>query len=80
MLTEEEIRRAAGVIIAADKNVEMARFNGKPVLQRPVSDGIRKSEELIRKAMSGDAPSTGAKAAVSRRRRTRRRAHRYESV
>jgi fructose PTS system EIIBC or EIIC component len=56
VLTEEEIRRAAGVIIAADKNVEMARFNGKPVLQRPVSDGIRKSEELIRKAMSGDAP------------------------
>ncbi|MGG3307295.1 fructose-specific PTS transporter subunit EIIC [Paenibacillus lautus] len=56
VLTEEEIRRAAGVIIAADKNVEMARFNGKPVLQRTVSDGIRKSEELIRKAMSGDAP------------------------
>lgn len=56
VLTEEEIRRAAGVIIAADKNVEMARFNGKPVLQRPVSDGIRKSEELIRKAMSGHAP------------------------
>lgn len=56
VLTEEEIRRAAGVIIAADKNVEMVRFNGKPVLQRPVSDGIRKSEELIRKAMSGDAP------------------------
>lgn len=56
VLTEEEIRRAAGVIIAADKNVEMARFNGKPVLQRPVSDGIRKSEELIRKAVSGDAP------------------------
>ncbi|MCM3492975.1 fructose-specific PTS transporter subunit EIIC [Paenibacillus lactis] len=56
VLTEEEIRRAAGVIIAADKQVEMARFNGKPVLQRPVSDGIRKSEELIRKAASGDAP------------------------
>ncbi len=56
VLTEEEIRRASGVIIAADKNVEMARFNGKPVLQRPVSDGIRKSEELIRKAVSGDAP------------------------
>ncbi|MDH6670336.1 PTS system fructose-specific IIC component [Paenibacillus sp. LBL] len=56
VLTEEEIRRAAGVIIAADKNVEMARFNGKSVLQRPVSDGIRKSEELIRKAVSGDAP------------------------
>ncbi|NMO94598.1 PTS fructose transporter subunit IIABC [Paenibacillus lemnae] len=56
VLTEDEIRRAAGVIVAADKNVEMARFDGKPVLQRPVSDGIRKSEELITKAAAGDAP------------------------
>ncbi|GGF92315.1 PTS fructose transporter subunit IIC [Paenibacillus albidus] len=56
VLTSEEIRRASGVIVAADKNVEMARFDGKPVLQRPVSDGIRKSEELIRKAANGDAP------------------------
>ncbi|MEK5238727.1 fructose-specific PTS transporter subunit EIIC [Paenibacillus sp. FSL L8-0470] len=56
VLTEDEIRRASGVIIAADKNVEMARFSGKPVLQRPVSDGIRKPEELITKAMNGDAP------------------------
>ncbi|OWR28665.1 PTS fructose transporter subunit IIC [Saccharibacillus sp. O23] len=55
-LTASEIARASGVIIAADKNVEMARFDGKPVLQRPVSDGIRKPEELIRKAASGDAP------------------------
>ncbi|MEC0128137.1 PTS fructose transporter subunit IIABC [Paenibacillus pabuli] len=56
VLTAAEIARAKGVIIAADKNVEMARFDGKPVLQRPVSDGIRKSEELIRKAVNGDAP------------------------
>lgn len=56
VLTEDEIRRAKGVIIAADKKVEMARFDGKPVLQRPVSDGIRKPEELIRKALAGDAP------------------------
>lgn len=56
VLTDDEIRRAKGVIIAADKNVEMARFEGKPVLQRPVSDGIRKPEELIRKALNGDAP------------------------
>ncbi|MFC9707670.1 fructose-specific PTS transporter subunit EIIC [Paenibacillus sp. NPDC056933] len=56
VLTVDEIARAKGVIIAADKNVEMARFDGKPVLQRPVSDGIRKSEELIRKAVNGDAP------------------------
>ncbi|MGG1878033.1 fructose-specific PTS transporter subunit EIIC [Paenibacillus cisolokensis] len=56
VLTEDEIRRAKGVIIAADKRVKMARFDGKPVLQRPVSDGIRKPEELIRKALAGDAP------------------------
>lgn len=56
VLTPEEIQRASGVIVAADKAVDMARFEGKPVLQRPVSDGIRKSEELIRKAMAGDAP------------------------
>lgn len=56
VLTADEISRASGVIIAADKNVEMERFNGKPVLQRPVSDGIRKSEELIRIAVKGDAP------------------------
>ncbi|BCG57803.1 PTS fructose transporter subunit IIABC [Paenibacillus sp. URB8-2] len=56
VLTPDEIRRASGVIVAADKQVEMARFDGKPLLQRPVSDGIRKSEELIRKAAAGDAP------------------------
>ncbi|OMC73180.1 PTS fructose transporter subunit IIC [Paenibacillus odorifer] len=56
VLTPDEIRRASGVIVAADKKVEMARFDGKPVLQRPVSDGIRKPEELIRKAMNGEAP------------------------
>ncbi|MDQ0493633.1 PTS fructose transporter subunit IIABC [Paenibacillus brasilensis] len=56
VLTADEIRRAKGVIVAADKKVEMARFDGKPVLQRPVSDGIRKPEELIRKALNGDAP------------------------
>ncbi|WP_068779610.1 PTS fructose transporter subunit IIABC [Paenibacillus sp. GM2] len=56
VLTPDEIRRASGVIVAADKNVEMARFDGKPVLIRPVSDGIRKPKELIQKALQGDAP------------------------
>ncbi|MGG6310221.1 PTS fructose transporter subunit IIABC [Paenibacillus macerans] len=56
VLTADEIRRAKAVIVAADKNVEMARFDGKPVLQRSVSDGIRKPEELIRKAVNGEAP------------------------
>ncbi|MGB7473989.1 PTS fructose transporter subunit IIABC [Trichococcus sp.] len=55
-LTADEIRRADGIIIAADKKVEMARFNGKHVLQRPVSDGIKKAEELITKAMRQEAP------------------------
>lgn len=55
-LTAEEIERASGVIVAADKKVEMARFDGKPVLETPVSDGIRKPEELINKAIAKDAP------------------------
>lgn len=56
VLTKDEIERAAGVIVAADKKVEMARFDGKKVLQTPVSDGIRKPEELINKALNGQAP------------------------
>lgn len=55
-LTREEIERADGVIVAADKKVDTARFNGKPVVERPVSDGIKKAEELITKASTGDAP------------------------
>ncbi|WP_088810568.1 MULTISPECIES: fructose-specific PTS transporter subunit EIIC [Listeria] len=55
-LTADEIKRAAGVIVAADKNVEMARFDGKHVLETPVSDGIRKPEELINRALKQDAP------------------------
>ncbi|MFT8362479.1 MAG: fructose-specific PTS transporter subunit EIIC [Sporolactobacillus sp.] len=57
VLTADEIKRASGVIVAADKKVEMARFDGKPVLQTPVSDGIRKPEELISRALKGDAPT-----------------------
>ncbi|REC31863.1 PTS fructose transporter subunit IIC [Enterococcus pseudoavium] len=55
-LTAEEIARADGVIVAADKKVEMNRFNGKELVNRPVSDGIRKPEELINLALSGNAP------------------------
>jgi len=55
-LTSEEISRADGVIVAADKKVDMARFNGKPLVQRPVADGIKKAEELITKATTGEAP------------------------
>lgn len=55
-LTAEDIERAAGVIVAADKKVEMNRFDGKKLINRPVSDGIRKPEELIELALSGKAP------------------------
>ncbi|MGG5358631.1 MULTISPECIES: PTS fructose transporter subunit IIABC [unclassified Enterococcus] len=55
-LTAEDIARADGIIVAADKKVEMNRFDGKHLVNRPVSDGIRKSEELIDLALSGSAP------------------------
>ncbi|MBM7688572.1 PTS fructose transporter subunit IIC [Enterococcus ureilyticus] len=55
-LTAEDIARADGVIVAADKKVEMNRFDGKELVNRPVSDGIRKTEELIQLATSGTAP------------------------
>ena len=64
-LTAEDISRADGVIVAADKKVEMNRFDGKKLVNRPVSDGIRKTEELITLATSGKAPtfhSTGSDA------------------
>lgn len=54
-LTAEDIKNAKAVIIAADKAVEMDRFNGKPLINRPVADGIRKTEELINLALSGKA-------------------------
>ncbi|MFC2769150.1 MAG: fructose-specific PTS transporter subunit EIIC [Streptococcus gordonii] len=54
-LTAEDIKNAKAVIIAADKAVEMDRFNGKPLIKRPVADGIRKTEELINLALSGKA-------------------------
>src|SRR5699024_582667 len=62
VLTKEEIKQATGVILAADTNVEMARFDQKPVLQRPVSEGINKSKELITKAIHQDAPIYHAQA------------------
>jgi len=54
-LTAEDIKNAKAVIIAADKAVEMNRFDGKPLIKRPVADGIRKTEELINLALSGNA-------------------------
>lgn len=54
-LTAREIEEADAIIIAADKKIETNRFDGKKVIQRPVSDGIRKSDELVKKAIEGDA-------------------------
>lgn len=56
VLTAEEIAKCDGIIIAADKNVEMARFDGKPVVITRVADGIHKPEELINKIVNGEAP------------------------
>ncbi|MCR8746890.1 PTS fructose transporter subunit IIABC [Romboutsia lituseburensis] len=56
ILTKEEIEHAECIIVAADKNVEMARFNGKKVIITKVSNGIHKADELIERASKGDAP------------------------
>lgn len=55
-LTKKEIDECDGIIVAADKNVEMARFDGKKVLKTSVSSGINKPEELINKVISGNIP------------------------
>ncbi|HEP1811206.1 TPA: PTS sugar transporter subunit IIA [Streptococcus suis] len=54
-LTAEDIENAAGVIIAADKAVDMPRFNGKPLVSRPVAAGIKQAEELINIILDGKA-------------------------
>lgn len=56
ILTREEIAGCAGIIVAADKNVDLARFDGKPLLRVPVSDGINRPEELIQKILDGQVP------------------------
>ena len=56
VLTRQEIAEAECIIIAADKNVEMARFDGKPVIKTKVANGINKADELLDKALSGQAP------------------------
>lgn len=56
VLTAKEIEEAECIIVAADKKVEMSRFDGKKVIQTKVSNGIHKSEELINRSISGEAP------------------------
>lgn len=53
-LTQEDIEHCKAIIVAADKKVEMARFEGKKVIQVPVRDGISKAQELVEKANNGD--------------------------
>lgn len=63
VLTDEEIRKAKAIIIAADVNVDLSRFDGKKVLRTGVTDGIRRPKELIEKALNDDIPiyhSTGS--------------------
>ena len=56
VLTKYEIEQASCIIIAADKNVEMGRFDGKHMIKTKVADGINKPDELITRALSGKAP------------------------
>ncbi|MBY0096747.1 PTS fructose transporter subunit IIABC [Mesobacillus maritimus] len=65
VLTEEDIKNAVGVIVAADTKVDMARFAGKPVIETAVANGIRKPQELIERALKQDAPIYKADASGS---------------
>lgn len=56
VLTKKEIAEADGIIIAADKSVEMSRFDGKKLISVSVSDGIKRPEELINTIVNGNAP------------------------
>lgn len=55
-LTAEEIRKADAIIVACDKNVDMERFNGKPVIEVPVTDGMNKAHELIQRCIDNKVP------------------------
>lgn len=69
LITDEEIANAKGIVIAADAKVPVDRFDGKPLIQARVADGISKPEELVQKALKGDAPiyhaAAGAKKSSS---------------
>ena len=69
LITDAEIANAKGIVIAADAKVPIDRFDGKPLIQARVADGISKPEELVSKAVKGDAPvyhaAAGAKKSSS---------------
>lgn len=56
ILTEEEIKKAKGIIIAADTNIDLSRFDGKRLIRARVTDGISKPKELINRIIANDAP------------------------
>ena len=56
VLTAEDVKNAECIIIAADKNVDLARFDGKPMIVTKVADGIHKAQELLTQATSGNVP------------------------
>lgn len=80
VLTAEEIREAKGIIIAADKKVELDRFRGKKVLQVPVAEGIRKPEVLLAKIIQGEAPIYGGKTETEAPRREEEKQSRGNKV
>ena len=55
-LTAQEIKEADAIIVACDKNVDMDRFNGKPVIEVPVTDGMNKAHELIQRCIDNKVP------------------------
>ncbi len=72
VLTDEEIANADCVIVAADAQVPMDRFDGKKLIEVPVSDGISKADQLVERAINGDAPiyhssNAGSKSASSQK-------------
>ncbi len=67
-LTAKEIEEATAIIVAADKQVEMDRFDGKHVIQVPVAQAIREPEKLIEQALRQDAPSLSGKRCGTRQR------------
>lgn len=77
VLTEAEIAEADCIIVAADAKVPMDRFHGKRLIECPVSDGISKAEQLIERAVKGDAPvyQAGNPAAVKETKSSGNAAH-----
>ncbi|MBQ7677852.1 MAG: PTS sugar transporter subunit IIA [Lachnospiraceae bacterium] len=65
VLTEEDIRNAKAVIVAADTKVPMDRFDGKKLIETQVADGINKADDLVSRAMAGDAPEYKATGSTS---------------